>query len=145
MVRRCSSGTMVYAGPATRSSSSARDFSRGPTDRASKLRAVVGEDHKRVSCAANRHIELLAVDQFGRESRVDIDDDSVNRRALGGVRGGSVTVVYVSQATARSVQLSATIEPHHRTAQIDGFDRGELAVGDAKRSFRCAELYAVAS
>src|SRR5713226_6959838 len=120
-------------------------FLAAPIDGVSELGTVIRKNRDSASRATDRDVELLAVDQLGRESSVDIDDDAVNRRALCGVRGRGVPVVNMTEALGRSTQLSATVEPHNRTYRINGFDRREFAVGDAERPVGRAELYAVAS
>src|SRR5713101_5437196 len=118
-------------------------FLAAPINGVSKLGAVIRKNRDSASCATDRDVELLAVDQFRRELRVDIDNNLVNGRALCGVRGRGVPVVNMTEASGRSAQLSATVEPHNRTYRINGFDRREFAVGDAKRPVGRAELYAV--
>src|SRR5216683_2384522 len=120
-------------------------FLAAPINGVSKLGAVIRKNRDSASCATDRDVELLAVDQFRRELRVDIDNNLVNGRALCGVRGRGVPVVNMTEASGRSAQLSATVEPHNRTYRINGFERRGFAVGDAERPVGRAELYAVAS
>ena len=120
-------------------------FLAAPMDGVSKLGAVIRKNRDSASRAADRNVELLAVDQLRGELRVDIDNNMVNGRALCGVRGRGVPVVNMTEAIGRSTQLCATVEPHNRTYGINGFDRREFAVGNAERPVGRAELYAVAS
>jgi hypothetical protein len=120
-------------------------FLAAPIDGVPKLGAVISKNRDSASRATDRDVELLAVDQLRRELRVDIDNNTVNGRALYGVRGRGVPVVKMTEAIGCSAQLPATVEPHNRTYRINGFDRREFAVGDAERAVGRAELYAVAS
>src|SRR5229473_660159 len=120
-------------------------FLAAPINGVSKLEWVIRKNRDSASRATDRDVELLAVDQLRRELRVDIDNNLVNGRALCGVRGRGVPVVNMTEASGRSAQLSATVEPHNRTYRINGFERRGFAVGDAERPVGRAELYAVAS
>ena len=95
--------------------------------------AIVREDRERVPRAADRDIELFAVDQFRRQSGVDIDDDAIDGRALRGVGSGSVAMIDVAETIKRGAYLPAVVELQNGTPSIDGFDCSELAVGDAER------------
>jgi hypothetical protein len=63
-----------------------RDFLvRLPADRAPQRRGVVGVNPSVVPSAAYRHIKLLEVNELGAAQRINVDDNPVNRGALGGV------------------------------------------------------------
>ena len=67
----------------------------------SKPCAIIREDRECVSRAADRHIELLSVDEFGGKRGIDIDDHVIDRRALRRVRRRGVAVVDVAQTVER--------------------------------------------
>ena len=54
-------------------------------------------------------------------------------------------MIDVAKTIERGGYLLAVIELHNRALGIDGFDRSQLTVGDAKRAVRCPELDAVSS
>ena len=107
--------------------------------------AVIGIDGDGHLGAADRNVKLLAVHQLRREPSVDINDHVIDRCTLRRVRRRRVPVVDVTKTIERGGHLPAIIELHQRTPSIDGFDCGELAVGDAKGAVRRPELDAVPS
>ena len=110
-----------------------------------KPAAVVRIDCERVPRAADRNVKLLAFDQFRRQARVDVDDDAIDGRALRGVRSRCVPVIDVAETVGRNAQLFAVVQAQNAAARVDGFDCGEIAVGNAQCAVGGAELYAVAS
>jgi len=66
-----------------------------------KLHAVVGKDGERVSRSTDRNVELFAIDEFRRESGVDIDDDAVDRGALSRMGSRGVAMIDVTEAIER--------------------------------------------
>ena len=63
--------------------------------------AIIRIDGDAIPCAADRHIELLSVDEFEGKRGVDVDDHVINRRTLGRVRRRGVAVVDVAQTVKR--------------------------------------------
>jgi hypothetical protein len=57
----------------------------GPRYYAPQRLGVVGIDPSVVPRPAYRHIKLLAVDELSAPHRINIDDNTINRGALGGV------------------------------------------------------------
>ena len=121
------------------------DFSRLLLSALGSWLRSLGIDRDRLTRSADRHVKLLAVYELRRESGVDIDDDLVNCRALGRVRGRGVAMIDVAKTLERDGHLLAVIESHHRTLGIDGLDCGKFAIGNAECPVGCAELDAVAS
>ncbi len=60
---------------------------------APQRRAVVRVDSSVVARAAQRDVELLTIHELGAASGIDVDDDAIDRGALGCVRGGGVAVI----------------------------------------------------
>lgn len=118
-------------------------FLAASVDGASKLHSVVGVNCEGFPGAADRDVELLPIDQFRRQARVDVHNHAINGCALRGVRRGSVSVVDVAQAVGRGAHFLAVVKAHHGPMRIDGFDRGEIAIGNAECPVGCAELYPV--
>ncbi len=76
-------------------------FLAASTHNAPKLRAVVGKDGERVSRSTDRNVELFAIDEFRRESGVDINDDAVDGGALSRMGSRGVAMIDVTEAIER--------------------------------------------
>jgi hypothetical protein len=76
-------------------------FLAASSHNAPKLRAVVGKDGERVSRSTDRNVELFAIDEFRRESGVDINDDAVDRGALSRMGSRGVAMIDVTEAIER--------------------------------------------
>lgn len=66
---------------------------------------VVCKNRERVPGTADRDVELLAVDQLRRESRIDINNDVIDGRALRRVRSRGVPVIDVAETVGGDAQV----------------------------------------
>ena len=71
--------------------------------------AVIRIDGDGIPGAADRDIELLAVDEFRRKPSIDIDNDVIDGRALRRVRSRGVPVIDVAETVGCDAQLPSTV------------------------------------
>jgi hypothetical protein len=145
--------------PRTRSNSAGRRFRpelhavdeverdglvRGARDCPGQRLARIREDLGIVPGAAQRDVELLAIDQFAASP--DVDGDENDPGTLADTRGNRITVIQMRERLQVHLRFPLMAQPERGDSgsRFERSDGTELAVVDAEFAVRQAELDAFA-
>jgi hypothetical protein len=98
-----------------------------------------------VAGAGDRDVAETGVEQIRVDAGIGVNEDAFGRESLGAVAGDGIAVVEMAMVAGVKFDLAAVVEAcREPTVGMDCFDRGEVAIDNAKRFVGRGELDAVA-
>src|SRR5580698_5250124 len=110
-----------------------------------KFGSVIGIDLSVEACARDGNVAEAGVEKVRVDPSVSMNENAFGGEPLRAVTGDGIAVVEMTMLNGVEFDLAAVVEACRKsTVGMDGLDRREVAIGDAKRFVWGCELNAVA-